>query len=215
MEDNLGHLRKSYDKGALDCKDLKGDPLGFFHAWMQIAQQEEKGLEANAMTLTTLGTDGFPKARVVLLKAYSPKGFVFYTNFNSEKGRAIAHHPQVGLSFFWPTLERQVIVKGIASKVADATAVEYFKSRPEGSQLGALVSPQSQVIPDRTFLEKALEKAKNETKGTPLEKPSHWGGYTVAPQEIEFWQGRPNRLHDRVRCLLQHNGSWNIERLAP
>lgn len=212
MKEDIGHLRKSYDKSSLDCADLKGNPLSFFHQWMQAAKAHKQIEEANAMSIATVAKDGFPKTRVVLLKSYDAEGFVFYTNFNSEKGQAIAAHPKVCLSFFWPSLERQVIIKGTAVKVDEATATAYFKSRPQGSQLGAIVSPQSQVIPHREFLEQAL--AENSTSA-PVEKPSHWGGYKVAPVEIEFWQGRPNRLHDRVRCQLQSNASWIIERLAP
>ena len=172
MKEDIGHLRKSYDKSSLDCADLKEIPFPFFHQWMQAAKADKQIEEANAMSIATVGKDGFPKTRVVLLKSYDTEGFVFYTNFNSEKGQAIAAHPKVCLSFFWPSLERQVIIKGTAVKVDEPTSTAYFKSRPEGSQLGAIVSPQSQVIPHREFLEQAL--AENSTSA-PLKKAQPLG----------------------------------------
>nr|MBX2828189.1 pyridoxamine 5'-phosphate oxidase [Flavobacteriaceae bacterium] len=170
--------------------------------------------EANAMTLSTLGEDGFPKGRIVLLKKYDENGFYFYTNYSSEKGKAIASHPEVSLSFFWPNLERQVLIKGTAQKTSADDSSNYFASRPKGSQLGALVSHQSSVVANREVLEdelKALE-AHYEEKDVP--RPEDWGGYVVKPVEFEFWQGRPNRLHDRIRYRLE-GLDWIIERLAP
>ena len=166
------------------------------------------------MTLATLGLDDYPKARVVLLKAINENGFVFYTNYQSEKGLSIAHHAMVGLSFFWPALERQVIIKGKAEQLSSEVSNAYFNSRPKGSQLGALVSEQSKVITDRSILEAKLDALEIEYQYKSVDRPKHWGGYLVVPKCIEFWQGRPNRLHDRIRCQWQ-GSFWNIERLAP
>jgi pyridoxamine 5'-phosphate oxidase len=211
---DLGHLRKSYTQATLTVADIQNDPLAFFSYWFDQAVQHPDIEEANAMSLATLGLDDFPKARVVLLKALTEEGFIFYTNYQSEKGRSIEHHPKVGLSFFWPALERQVIIKGLPSPLDPEASDLYFESRPKGSQLGALVSDQSKVISDRSILEAKLEALEIEYQDKIVLRPSHWGGYKVAPQSIEFWQGRPNRLHDRIRCQWQ-GSFWTIERLAP
>jgi pyridoxamine 5'-phosphate oxidase len=167
------------------------------------------------MTVSTIGKDGFPKSRVVLLKKYTFEGFIFYSNYESEKGLAIAENSNVCISFFWPAMERQIIIKGKAEKIAENLSDGYFESRPRGSQLGALVSNQSSVIPSRLYIEQKLKNLEAEYEGKEIARPAHWGGYTVKPQEIEFWQGRANRLHDRMRYQLQTDYSWKIERLAP
>ena len=213
-EKDLGNLRKSYTKNELKAADIANDPMAFFGSWFNEAEHHPEIDEANAMTLATLGLDDYPKARVVLLKAINEKGFVFYTNYQSEKGLSIAHHAKVGLSFFWPALERQVIIKGTAEQLSPEVSNAYFNSRPKGSQLGALVSEQSKVITDRSILEAKLEALKIEYQDKSVDRPEHWGGYVVVPKCIEFWQGRPNRLHDRIRCQWQ-GSFWNIERLAP
>lgn len=213
-QENLGHLRKSYQKGALNIDDIQNDPMIFFKNWFDQANETQAIEEANAMTLSTLGLDDFPKSRIVLLKALIEEGFVFYTNYQSEKGTSIAHHSKVGLAFFWPPLERQVIIKGEAVKLTNEASDAYFQSRPKGSQIGAIVSDQSKVISDRSIMEAKLEALEIEYAEKDVPRPEHWGGYVVKPQCIEFWQGRPNRLHDRIRCQLQGN-FWNIERLAP
>ena len=213
-EKDLGNLRKSYTKNELKAADIANDPMAFFGSWFNEAEHHPEIDEANAMTLATLGLDDYPKARVVLLKAINEKGFVFYTNYQSEKGLSIAHHAKVGLSFFWPALERQVIIKGTAEQLSPEVSNAYFNSRPKGSQLGALVSEQSKVITDRSILEAKLEALENEYQDKSVDRPEHWGGYVVVPNCIEFWQGRPNRLHDRIRCQWQ-GSFWNIERLAP
>lgn len=213
-QEDLGHLRKSYQKGALNIDDIQNDPMTFFKNWFDQANETQTIEEANAMTLSTLGLDDFPKSRIVLLKALIEEGFVFYTNYQSEKGTSIAHHSKVGLAFFWPPLERQVIIKGEAVKLTNEASDAYFQSRPKGSQIGAIVSDQSKVISDRSIMEAKLEALEIEYAEKDVPRPEHWGGYVVKPQCIEFWQGRPNRLHDRIRYQLQGN-FWNIERLAP
>ena len=213
-QEDLGHLRKSYQKGALNIDDIQNDPMTFFKNWFDQANETQAIEEANAMTLSTLGLDDFPKSRIVLLKALIEEGFVFYTNYQSEKGTSIAHHSKVGLAFFWPPLERQVIIKGEAVKLTNEASDAYFQSRPKGSQIGAIVSDQSKVISDRSIMEAKLEALEIEYAEKDVPRPEHWGGYVVKPQCIEFWQGRPNRLQDRIRCQLQGN-FWNIERLAP
>ncbi len=214
MKENLGHLRKSYQKSSLELSDVGTSPLELFQKWFEMAKADPAVEEVNAMSLATLGTDGFPKSRIVLLKSFSAEGFVFFTNYDSEKGLAIAQHPQVGLTFFWPSLERQVIIKGRASKIATEESDTYFQSRPRGSQFGALVSKQSQEIPNRAVLDEALKRLEKQYEALPISRPQNWGGYMIAPQSIEFWQGRPNRLHDRI--LARWDGKqWNSVRLSP
>lgn len=214
-KNDLGHLRKSYEKDALSDTFQKTNPMELFSKWFADANAHPDIEEANAMSLSTLGEDGYPKARVVLLKQYDAEGFVFYTNYNSEKGRGLLSYAQVGISFFWPGLERQVIVKGIAEKVSNALSDAYFASRPLGSQLGAIASNQSEVIPNRESLEDRLTQLEKEYKNHPPQRPTYWGGIRVVPKEIEFWQGRPNRLHDRLRYRLTSKNEWICHRLAP
>jgi pyridoxamine 5'-phosphate oxidase len=207
-------LRKSYDKGILDLNHVKDNPLQFFQTWFNEAKESDGIDESNAMSLTTLGDDGFPRARVVLLKDFSEEGFVFFTNYNSEKGKSLVKHPKVGLSFYWPNLERQIIIKGEAEKLSKNKSDQYFDSRPRGSQLGAHVSPQSEVIPNRKFLEDLQSSLEKKFQNKDIPRPEHWGGILVRPYEIEFWQGRPNRLHDRINCYLD-GIDWIAKRLAP
>ncbi|MBD3581172.1 pyridoxamine 5'-phosphate oxidase [Flavobacterium selenitireducens] len=214
MED-LSDYRQSYEKSELIESGLTFEPMELFKQWFHEADASDFVAEANAMTVSTIGLDGFPKSRVVLLKQYTYEGFVFYTNYESEKGKAIAVNPNVCLSFFWPGLERQVIVKGTAEKVAANISDGYFESRPEGSKLGAVVSNQSEVIPSRAFLEKKLKALETECAGKEITRPEYWGGYLVRPVEMEFWQGRPNRLHDRIRYHLNGNLSWQRDRISP
>ena len=214
MKPKLADLRKSYEKGTLDLHNVKDNPLQLFQTWFYEAKEADAIDEANAMSLTTLGDDGFPRARVVLLKDFSEEGFVFFTNYKSEKGKSLLKHPKVGLSFYWPCLERQIIIKGEAEKLAAEKSDQYFDSRPRGSQLGAHVSPQSEVIPDRKFLEDLQLNLEKKFENTEIPRPAHWGGILVRPHEIEFWQGRPNRLHDRI-CCYSDGINWKVKRLAP
>jgi pyridoxamine 5'-phosphate oxidase len=211
---DLGDYRKSYDKSELLETNIPEDPINLFNKWFHETEDFGGVDEVNAMTVSTIGLDGFPKSRVVLLKKFYEEGFIFYTNYDSEKGKAIANNPNVCLSFFWPSIERQVIIKGKAEKTSDITSNNYFDSRPDGSKLGAMASPQSQVIPDRDFLEKRLKELEKQYEGKEIPRPDNWGGFLVKAQEVEFWQGRPNRLHDRIRYQLQDDCSWKIERLS-
>lgn len=212
---DLSNYRKSYEKSTLLEHQIPEDPINLFHKWFYEAEDLNAAEEVNAMTVATIGLDGFPKSRVVLLKNFNEEGFIFYTNYNSEKGKAILQNPNVCLSFFWPTVERQIIIKGKAEKTAVNISDNYFASRPDGSKLGALVSPQSEIIPNRELLETNLLALEKEWEGKEIERPSHWGGFLVRPVEVEFWQGRPNRLHDRIRYQLQNDFNWKIDRLAP
>ena len=211
---DLSHYRKSYEKSALLEQDIPNDPINLFHRWFHEVQDFGGTDEVNAMTVSTQGLDGFPKARVVLLKQYNEQGFVFYTNYESEKGKAIAANPKVCLSFFWNSMERQVIIKGKAVQLSADQSDAYFYSRPLGSQLGAIVSPQSSIIPNRSILENQLHSLEQQHI-LEVQRPIHWGGYCVEPISVEFWQGRPNRLHDRIRYTIQDDLSWSIDRLAP
>ena len=212
---DLGSYRKSYDQNELVESNLIENPFDFFNKWFQEVEQFGGIEEVNAMTISTIGIDNFPKSRIVLLKQIEENGFVFYTNYNSEKGKSILKNPKVSMSFFWPNLERQVIIKGIAEKTSNENSDAYFNSRPKGSQMGALVSPQSEIIPNREFLEKRLTDFESEFQNKTVPRPENWGGFLVKPISFEFWQGRPNRLHDRIRYLSQPNFSWKTERLAP
>ncbi|HLA54937.1 MAG TPA: pyridoxamine 5'-phosphate oxidase [Flavobacterium sp.] len=214
MED-LSNYRKSYEKSQLSESEIPEDPINLFHRWFHETEEMDAAGEVNAMTVSTVGLDGYPKSRIVLLKKYNEEGFIFYTNYNSEKGKAIAADPKVSLSFFWPAMERQIIIKGIAEKTSAAVSDAYFESRPEGSRLGAIVSNQSEIIQSRAQLEEELKQLEQNFHGKEILRPKHWGGYLVKPLSVEFWQGRPNRLHDRIRYQLEKDYSWSIERLAP
>ena len=215
MEKDLGNYRKTYEKSNLSEASAPEDPMALFQDWFHELESSGTTDEPNAMNVSTLGLDGYPKNRIVLLKRYTYEGFVFYTNYLSEKGRAIDRDQRVCLSFFWPALARQVIVKGKAEKLPENLSDGYFDSRPEGSKLGAIVSDQSQVIPSREFLESRLKELEEAYRGKEIPRPDYWGGYLVRPVSVEFWQGRPNRLHDRLRYTLEKDWSWTLERLAP
>jgi pyridoxamine 5'-phosphate oxidase len=214
MQD-LSNYRKSYDKSELLESAIPEDPINLFNGWFHEIKDQGGTEEVNAMTVATIGLDGFPKSRVVLLKKFTEEGFIFYTNYNSEKGKAIEANPKICLSFFWHSMERQVIIKGIAQRTSEIISDNYFNSRPEGSKLGAIVSNQSEVVPSRTYLEENLKQLEVDFESMVIPRPKHWGGFLVVPEEVEFWQGRPNRLHDRIRYTSQEDFSWKIERLSP
>ena len=208
----LSDIRKSYEAGALDEANLEPDPLRQFQTWLDEALATDLR-EPTAMTLATADAAGQPSSRVVLLKGLDERGFIFYSNYASRKGRELAENPQAALSFYWDVLERQVRVEGRVSKVSREASRAYFDSRPYGSRLGALASPQSEVIASREVLQDKLETFEEKyPEDVPL--PEDWGGYALEASRVEFWQGRPNRLHDRLR-YVKEGGEWRVERLAP
>ena len=205
-------LRTEYMKARLEPGDLPADPFAAFGKWF--ADAERAGVpEPSAMSLATVGKDGTPSVRIVLLKGMSPQGLTFFTDFRSRKGMDLDAHPRAALLFFWSELERQVRITGSVTRIAPAEAETYYRSRPEGSRLGAWASHQSSVIPDRAWLEKRVAEVKKQY-GTEPPLPPHWGGYRLAPEEFEFWQGRESRLHDRLRYRKGETG-WVVERLSP
>ncbi len=211
---NLEEMRRNYARRALDVGDLNPNPFAQFDHWMREAIETQL-LEPNAMSLATVGADGQPTLRTVLLKGFDERGLVFYTNFESTKAKQIAGNPQVALLFPWLPLERQVTVTGRAVKISAAESLKYFLSRPRDSQLGAWASRQSEVITTRSLLEAKFSEMKAKFAKGEVPLPDFWGGYRVTPQSFEFWQGRPNRLHDRFRYARQSDNSWKIERLMP
>ena len=215
MENDLGNYRKSYEKGILTKVSVPENPMELFQKWFYEIDNSETTDEANAMTIATIGLDGFPKSRVVLLKKYTHEGFIFYTNYDSEKGKAILNNPNVCLSFFWHAAERQIIIKGKAEKIAENLSDGYFESRPKGSQLSAVVSNQSEIVENRELLEDKLKMLENEYEVKEVPRPKNWGGFIIKPVAFEFWQGRANRLHDRIRYSLTGDYYWDIDRLSP
>lgn len=211
----LEHLREEYRQGALDEATCETNPLTQFRAWMEQARAA-KLKEPNAMTLATSTPDGIPSARIVLLKELTDKGFVFYTNYTSRKGLECETNPNVALTFYWAELERQVRIEGLIEKVSSEKSEAYFRGRPKGSRLGALASHQSTVVPSREPLEARLAELEHQyANSDEVPMPSWWGGYLVLPSCIEFWQGRENRLHDRLLYRAATDFSWTIERLSP
>ena len=215
MKSDISDYRKSYLKGFLSENEIFENPLKLFNKWFDEISENNLEIEINAMTLSTIDNDGFPRNRVVLLKYFSDEGFTFFTNYNSNKAKSILINNKVSLSFFWEKMERQIIIKGRAFKTTDDISDKYFNSRPLGSKIGALVSSnQSSVIPSRSFLEDEFKKIKKQFENSKISRPLNWGGFIVKPIEYEFWQGRENRLHDRIR-YNQKDNKWIIERLSP
>ena len=233
---NLSDFREDYQRGALDRAALAANPVTQFEAWFRDATGEQsqsrwrkigialfklwsavcnhRPSDSNAMTLATADRNGKPSTRTVLLKTVDERGFIFFTNYDSRKGQELTENPNAALTFFWPDLERQICVAGTVTKLPVAESEKYFKSRPRGSQIGAWASSQSEAIPDRAFLEAKWRELEKKFPGeVPL--PANWGGYRLRPEAVEFWQGRPSRLHDRFSYVRQADGSWKIERLAP
>ena len=210
----LADLRKDYSLAGLAEKDLARDPFRQFEKWFQEAEGA-KIPEPNAMTLSTADSEGRPSARTVLLKGLDGRGFVFFSNYESRKGREVAGNPRVSLVFPWIAIERQVIVEGTATKMAREENEAYFHSRPRASQLGAWVAQQSSIITGREVLEDAMKALEKKHAGAEVPLPPNWGGWRVAPETVEFWQGRRSRLHDRLRYRRAKDGAWTVERLAP
>ncbi len=214
MENNLHDLRKSYEKDALLEENLSKNPFVVFDQWFNDAQQDPSIEEANAMSISTLGTDGYPKSRIVLLKEVEQEKFVFYSNYTSEKAIALEQTPKICIHFFWPSLERQVIIKATVDKTSRQKSEHYFHSRPRGSQLGAWTSNQSSQVNSREKLLEQLAYYENKFEGKEIPLPDFWGGYECTPYSFEYWQGRPNRLHDRILYERQE-GDWSFKRLQP
>jgi pyridoxamine 5'-phosphate oxidase len=210
--DSIAQLRKNYTFGQLSETDVPGNPLPLFKLWFDQAVRAECP-EPNSMTLATADKAGNPSARIVLLKGADENGFSFFTNYESQKGKDLAVRPQAALLFHWHELERQVRIQGVVERVSAVESDEYFHSRPSASRIGAWASPQSLAIPNREFLEEAEKQFKAEFGDSPP-RPEHWGGYRLRPTEMEFWQGRPSRLHDRIHYKLD-GSTWQINRLAP
>ena len=211
---NIAELRREYTKECLRREHLDPNPFAQFRRWIDQACNAEL-LEPNAMTLATVDPAGQPWTRTVLMKGFSEQGFLFFTNYESQKSQQIAQNQRVSLLFPWLALERQAIINGRAEKITPAESYRYFKTRPEGSQVGAWASPQSQVIPSRKLLELKWDEIKRKFAGEKIPLPSFWGGFRVIPHHIEFWQGGTNRIHDRFLYRRQGDDSWHIERLAP
>jgi pyridoxamine 5'-phosphate oxidase len=209
----ISDLRIEYTLKSLDEKEVNPSPINQFKIWFDEALNA-KVMEANAMTLSTVRKDGFPNSRIVLLKGVD-EGFVFFTNYNSAKGNELNEHPYAALTFFWPELERQVRLIGKVTKISAEESDEYFLSRPFSSQIGAWASPQSQTIPNRLFLEDNENRLREELDQNSMKRPENWGGYRLMALEVEFWQGRPSRLHDRILYTQEEAGIWKIQRLAP
>ena len=213
MNKSIADIRKDYRLLSFDEKDADANPTKQFSRWWDEAV-ESKVEEVNAMTLATSTQNGKPSARIVLLKDFDDRGFIFFTNYESHKGKELNENPFAALVFFWKEIERQIRIEGSIEKVSSEESDNYFFSRPEGSRIGAWASPQSNIIPNRDLLNDNVEKFTSEFKNN-IPRPPHWGGYRVIPKLIEFWQGRSNRLHDRLQYTKTTNGSWKVDRLAP
>lgn len=214
IKKEIADLRINYSRKSLSETDVLANPIGQFDTWWQEAITSDI-LEVNAMTLATASSDGIPSARIVLLKDFSEKGFVFFTNYESYKGQQLAENPKACLVFFWKELERQVRITGLVQTTSAEESDTYFLSRPEGSRIGAVTSPQSRSIESREWIDTLYNKNVELFRGKQIKRPDYWGGYIVRPVIMEFWQGRPSRLHDRIQYSLQDNNEWKIERLAP
>ena len=212
--EEIARIRKEYTLLSLDEDTVLGSPIDQFrHWWHEVADSSIE--EMNAMTLGTCGADGMPEARTVLLKGFDAEGFIFFTNYDSAKSKQLSENSKCSLLFFWKEMERQVRIAGMAEKITEAESIAYFNSRPDGSKLGAWASPQSIVVAGKAWLKETFDYYRERFKHGEIPKPPHWGGWRVKPTKIEFWQGRPNRMHDRILYELSADGSWQISRLAP
>ena len=211
---SVADIRKEYALHSLNEEEVASEPIAQFKQWWKEAEASSIE-EVNAMTLSTISEGGWPEARTVLLKGYDENGFVFFTNYNSAKSNHLEKNPRCSLLFFWKELERQVRINGIAEKISTQESIDYFNSRPDGSKIGAWASPQSMVVAGKAWLKETFDFYKERFKHGEIPKPPHWGGYRVKAQRMEFWQGRPSRMHDRICYTKTENGNWKIERLAP
>lgn len=211
---SIADIRKDYQLQTLSEADVTADPIAQFGKWWDEAVKSDI-VEVNAMTLATADKNGIPSARIVLLKEYDAKGFVFFTNYNSKKGEQLLQNPNACLVFFWKELERQVRITGTTEKISMEESIAYFNKRPDGSKIGAWASPQSLAVAGKAWLKETFDYYRERFKHGEIPKPPHWGGYRVKPFTIEFWQGRPSRMHDRIQYTLNADGTWSIERLAP
>lgn len=225
MSNEIADIRKDYKLASLEEADVAANPIDQFTRWWNEAVASQID-EVNAMTLATANAAGVPAARIVLLKGYNPNGFIFFTNYESDKGKNLAQNPHAALVFFWKELERQIRIEGAVEKVSAEESDRYFNSRPASSRIGAWASPQSAVIENRLVIEQNVERYSSIFANDSIERPDHWGGYIVKPRSIEFWQGRSSRLHDRIRYTIEasaynaatdtrSDANWKIERLAP
>nr|WP_290700890.1 pyridoxamine 5'-phosphate oxidase [Halomonas sp. UBA3074] len=214
MTRNIADIRRDYEGGRLDESQAPDDPFVLFDEWFSLALEKE-GKDCNAMTLATVDSQGRPHSRVVLLKGFDERGMVFFTNYHSHKGSELSNVPYAAMTFWWPSLSRQVRIEGPVEQVTTDESDEYFASRPRGSQLGAWIATQSVVIPDRNWIEERQKRFEQAYDGQAIPRPIHWGGYRVEPEMIEFWQGQPSRLHDRLRFERRDGGEWSRFRLAP
>jgi len=214
MNKNIADIRREYSLQSLTENNIDANPIIQFKKWWDETLNSEI-IEPNAMTLATASQDGLPSARIVLLKGFSEKGFVFFTNYESYKGQQLAENPKACLVFFWKEIERQVRITGLVSKISGKESDEYFATRPGNSRIGAWASPQSRVIENREWLDGQFNALAAKMEGESIQRPPYWGGYIVNPVMIEFWQGRPGRLHDRIQYSVEEDGGWKIERLAP
>jgi pyridoxamine 5'-phosphate oxidase len=214
MNKNIADIRREYSLQSLTENNIDPNPIIQFKKWWDETLNSEI-IEPNAMTLATASQDGLPSARIVLLKGFSEKGFVFFTNYESYKGQQLAENPKACLVFFWKEIERQVRITGLVSKISAKESDEYFETRPGSSRIGAWASPQSRVIENREWLDQQFNSLAAKMEGASIQRPPYWGGYIVNPVMIEFWQGRPDRLHDRIQYSIEEDGGWKIERLAP
>ena len=212
MSKDLSGYRDKYLKGELNESDLPDNPFVLFSKWFDEIEKFGTEIEPNAMSLSTVSSDYLPLTRIVLLKKFSESGFIFFTNYDSRKGKNISVNSNVCLSFYWPSMERQVIIQGVSHKISEHDSIEYFNSRPKSSRVGAIVSNQSEVIPSRNYIDEKLNNFISNNK--ELIKPKNWGGFNVVPCSIEFWQGRDNRLHDRI-IFFNENKNWIKKRLSP
>lgn len=214
MAADIAQLRKDYTLHSLTETAVAPLPIAQFTAWWE--QAVESAIEeVNAMALSTVNKEGRPESRIVLLKGYGEKGFVFFTNYESDKGDQLQQNAHCSLLFFWKELERQVRINGRAEKISAQESDDYFNSRPEGSKIGAWASPQSRIVESQQWLHENFERIKTQYQNNTISRPPHWGGFIVRPVSIEFWQGRPSRMHDRIKYSVQQDGGWKIERLAP